>query len=50
MREGKLVQVGSPRELVRAPADPYVAELMATPTRQSKALMSLMGESVGSVP
>ena len=35
LREGRLVQVGEPRTLLREPADPYVAELMATPRRQA---------------
>ena len=49
MNEGKLVQIGSPRELLRAPADAYVAELMATPKRQTEALETLLGEA-GDVP
>ncbi len=35
MKAGRLVQVGPPEELLRAPADAYVAELMATPRRQA---------------
>jgi osmoprotectant transport system ATP-binding protein len=45
MNEGKLVQIGSPRELLRAPADAYVAELMSTPKRQTEALEALLGEA-----
>jgi osmoprotectant transport system ATP-binding protein len=42
MNEGTLVQIGSPLELLRAPADAYVEELMATPRRQAEALESLL--------
>jgi len=42
MNEGKLVQIGSPRELLRAPADAYVAELMATPRRQAEVVERLL--------
>lgn len=35
MKEGRVVRVGSPRELVLDPGDPYVAQLMATPKRQA---------------
>jgi osmoprotectant transport system ATP-binding protein len=41
MRRGRLVQVGTPRALLREPADAYVAELMATPSRQADALAAL---------
>jgi osmoprotectant transport system ATP-binding protein len=33
LNRGRLAQVGTPAELLRAPADAYVAELMATPRR-----------------
>ncbi len=36
MDRGRLIQVGTPRELLRQPASPYVAELMATPRRQAE--------------
>ena len=36
MHEGRLVQVGTPRELLRAPADDYVRQLMNTPRRQAE--------------
>jgi osmoprotectant transport system ATP-binding protein len=49
MNAGKLVQVGSPRELLSAPADAYVAELMATPRRQTEAVDRLLhGDGAGS--
>ena len=35
MRAGRLVQLGTPRELVQRPADDYVSELMQTPRRQA---------------
>jgi osmoprotectant transport system ATP-binding protein len=42
MREGRLVQIGSPRELVQDPADEYVRHLMDTPTRQAQAVDALL--------
>lgn len=41
MREGRLVQVGTPRELVAEPADAYVHRLMSTPRRQAEAFDAL---------
>ena len=38
MRDGRLVQVGSPRELVAGPADDFVAQLIETPRRRARAL------------
>ena len=35
MRAGRLVQLGTPRELVQRPADDYVSELMQTPRRHA---------------
>jgi osmoprotectant transport system ATP-binding protein len=35
LNRGRLAQVGTPSELLNAPADSYVAELMATPRRQA---------------
>lgn len=43
LRAGKLLQVGTPEELLRAPADPDVASLMATPRRQAEALAAKLG-------
>jgi osmoprotectant transport system ATP-binding protein len=37
MRDGRLLQLGPGGELVRAPADPYVAELVQGPLRQARA-------------
>lgn len=44
LRAGRLVQVGAPRELLRRPADAYVAELMAAPRRQAAAVDALLGD------
>ena len=40
---GRLVQVGTPRELLDAPADERVAELLRTPRRQAEALAGDLG-------
>ncbi len=45
MREGRLVQIGSPRELVQHPADEYVQHLMDTPMRQAQAVDALLARS-----
>jgi osmoprotectant transport system ATP-binding protein len=45
MREGDLVQVGTPRELLGSPADDYVEKLLEMPRRQARAVASLMGEA-----
>jgi osmoprotectant transport system ATP-binding protein len=42
LRAGSLVQVGTPAELLRSPADEGVAELMATPTRQARVVDELL--------
>jgi len=39
---GRLLQLGTPRELLRAPADPVVAQLVATPRRQAAAVDALL--------
>jgi osmoprotectant transport system ATP-binding protein len=41
MRAGQLVQIGTPRELLAAPASPYVEELMDTPRRQARVFEQL---------
>ncbi len=38
MNHGRLVQVGRPDQLLDAPADAYVAELMETPRRQAQVI------------
>jgi len=45
MHEGELRQLGTPRELLRQPADDYVAQLIETPRRQSDFIESLMKNS-----
>jgi osmoprotectant transport system ATP-binding protein len=42
MQAGRLLQVGTPRELLTAPADAYVGALMKTPKRQADQLEALM--------
>jgi osmoprotectant transport system ATP-binding protein len=42
MDRGRLVQVGTPRQLLAEPADPIVAELMATPRRQVEQVEDLL--------
>jgi osmoprotectant transport system ATP-binding protein len=41
MRAGRLVQIDAPARLLRAPADAWVAELLATPRRQNAAFERL---------
>jgi osmoprotectant transport system ATP-binding protein len=43
MNAGRLVQIGTPAELLRAPADEHVATLLATPRRQARRLDELLG-------
>jgi len=43
MREGRLVQLGTPDALLRAPADAYVADLMATPRRHAELVERFLG-------
>jgi osmoprotectant transport system ATP-binding protein len=42
LREGKIVQQGTPQELARNPGHEFVRELMQMPERQAKRLTSLM--------
>jgi osmoprotectant transport system ATP-binding protein len=44
MNAGRLVQIGTPAELLRAPADDHVALLLATPRRQARRLDELLGD------
>ena len=44
MNAGRLVQLGTPAELLRAPADDHVAQLLATPRRQARMLDELLGD------
>jgi osmoprotectant transport system ATP-binding protein len=42
MRDGRLVQIGTPHELLTAPADDYVGQLMRTPRRQAEVVDMLV--------
>jgi osmoprotectant transport system ATP-binding protein len=44
LRDGRLLQLGTPTELLRRPADDYVAQLMETPLRHGRAVAALAGE------
>jgi osmoprotectant transport system ATP-binding protein len=48
LNQGRLIQVGSPSDLVRAPADDYVAQLMSAPRRDAAAVDALITGSEGS--
>ena len=43
MRKGRLLQVGTPRDLLNRPTDDYVNRLMSTPRRQAAAIDALTG-------
>jgi len=43
MRDGRLVQAGTPAELLREPADAYVAQLLDAPRRQARLVEALLG-------
>ncbi len=47
LRDGALVQVGTPAELLARPADGGVAELMATPRRQARVVDQLLERGDG---
>jgi osmoprotectant transport system ATP-binding protein len=42
MHEGRLVQIGSPAELMNRPANDYVGQLLTTPRRQAEVVDSLL--------
>ena len=42
MRSGRLIQVGTPRELLAHPADDYVRQILETPIRQAGAIENLL--------
>ena len=44
MHGGKLVQVGTPSELLQSPADDYVRQLMSTPRRQAELVEGLLAQ------
>lgn len=45
MQDGRIVQLGSPQELLLHPANDYVSQLMSTPKRQAHLLERLIGAS-----
>ena len=50
MHAGRLVQLGTPRELLTRPADDYVDRLMSTPRRQAAVVDALMAGAPGGTP
>ena len=42
MHGGRLVQVGTPAELLQSPADDYVRQLMSTPRRHAELVEGLL--------
>lgn len=46
MHQGKIVQDGTPDQVMNSPADPYVDELISTPKRQADQLDALVRRSV----
>ncbi|MCA9507436.1 MAG: ABC transporter ATP-binding protein [Myxococcales bacterium] len=45
MKDGRLLQVGEPQELLNNPKNHYVQQIMDTPRRQTKALDDLLGDN-----
>jgi ABC-type proline/glycine betaine transport system ATPase subunit len=43
MREGRIVQTGTPKGLLTSPADDYVRSLIETPRRHARRLAEAMG-------
>ena len=48
MNSGRLIQIGTPRELMRQPADEYVQQLMSTPRRQAHVVDVLLEHEAAS--
>ena len=42
MREGRMLQIGTPHELVASPADAFVREMIETPRRRARQLADVM--------
>jgi ABC-type proline/glycine betaine transport system ATPase subunit len=42
MREGALVQIGTPNELLSAPADDFVRSLVETPKKRARRLAEIL--------
>ena len=49
MNGGRLVQVGTPHELLTSPADDYVRQLMATPRRHAEVVDALLARGADEV-
>ena len=45
LRDGQLLQIGTPHELIDAPKDEYVERLLDTPRRQARGLEQLLSEA-----
>jgi osmoprotectant transport system ATP-binding protein len=45
MKQGRLVQLGTPQELILQPAEAYVEQLMDTPRRQARAVDGLLEQA-----
>ena len=43
MKDGKIIQIGVPKELLLRPANDHVRELMETPMRQARAVDDILG-------
>ncbi|MCY4121525.1 MAG: ATP-binding cassette domain-containing protein, partial [Acidobacteria bacterium] len=50
LHEGRLLQLGTPRELLTRPADDYVDRLMSTPRRQAAAVDALLSAAPEGAP
>ena len=48
MNSGRLIQIGTPRELMRQPVDEYVQQLMSTPRRQAHVVDVLLERETAS--
>jgi ABC-type proline/glycine betaine transport system ATPase subunit len=42
MRDGKLLQTGTPQQLLQAPADAFVTQMLDTPKRRARRLADLL--------
>ena len=50
MHDGRLLQLGTPRDLLTRPADDYVDRLMSTPRRQAAVVDALIGGTTAEAP
>lgn len=44
MRDGRILQIGAPADLLARPSDPYVEALLATPRREAERVAALSGQ------